>query len=165
MDRNPNQNPAGRRDTSPVILSVDDDDNDAFLLQSAFRSTGFTARVHFAMDGEEALDHLKGTDSMQPPDLVLLDLKMPRLDGFDVLQWIRSQEDLRTVPVAVFTSSEHCEDIRKAYADGANLYVVKPSTYEELVGFLRNLQQSFEDGEANLAVLRNSPAFRPDPES
>lgn len=146
-----------------IILTIDDDENDAFLLRSAFRKTGFAGKLQVAMDGQEAIDKLKASDNGELPDLILLDLKMPRVNGFEVIHWIRRQEKLGNVPVAILTSSNHEEDVRNAYAGGADVYLVKPSTYDELVALARALGQVLEKETHDATLLERSPAYRPKP--
>jgi CheY-like chemotaxis protein len=121
------------------VLHIEDDPNDSMLLKYACEkaNTGFELRV--VRDGDEALAYLRGADQFTDrekhplPDLILLDLKMPGLSGFDVLKWLRSDEDLRGVPVIVLTSSNHEVDVQRAYALGANSYLVKPVGFDALV--------------------------------
>src|SRR6185436_18985237 len=94
------------------VLVAEDDPSDAFLLQRAFAASGVPAVLHFVRDGQEAIDYLGGEanyanrEAHPLPDLLLLDLKMPRLNGFDVLAWLRQQPGLRRLPVTVLTSSD-----------------------------------------------------------
>jgi CheY-like chemotaxis protein len=121
------------------VLHIEDDPNDSMLLKYACEKahTGFELRV--VRDGDEALAYLRGLDQFADrekyplPDLILLDLKMPGLSGFDVLKWLREDEDLRGVPVIVLTSSNHEVDVQRAYALGANSYLVKPVGFDALV--------------------------------
>ncbi len=149
---------------NPQILSVDDDDNDAFLLRSALRAKGFAGTVNYAMNGEEAIAHLEAAGEAGFPHLVLLDLKMPRMNGLEVLQWMRAREETRDLPVVMFTSSDHREDIRKAYAYGANYYVVKPAIYDDLTALVDRLREAFVSGNGGLKILCQSPAYRPKPQ-
>ena len=146
------------------ILSVDDDENDAFLLRSALRARCFEGAVHYAMNGEEALVSLGSTEvNGEPeikPDLVLLDLKMPKMNGLEVLRWMRSREATRLLPVVMFTSSEHPDDIRRSYGYGANYYVVKPSTYDDLIALVDLIREVLNGKSCDLELLRKSPAFR-----
>jgi CheY-like chemotaxis protein len=123
------------------ILLVDDDDADVFLVQRAFTKLQLRVALHVVHDGEEAIAYLSGRDQYADrtryplPGLVLLDLKMPRKSGFDVLQWLRSQPTLRRLPVIVLTSSNQTTDIDRAYDQGANSYLVKtanPDAMQEL---------------------------------
>lgn len=106
----------------PAILHVEDDSADRLLIAAAFARMRPPVSVESVVDGQEAIDRLS---SPPQPRLVLLDLKMPRRSGFEVLQWIRSQPALRSLPVFILTSSEEPADIDRAYALGANAYLVK----------------------------------------
>jgi CheY-like chemotaxis protein len=130
-----------------TILHVEDDSNDVLLFQHACRKIDGDLRVTSASDGDEAIAFLKGAGtrhSRSPhpvPDLVLLDLKMPRLNGFEVLSWIRNEESCRRVPVVVLTSSNHQADIKRAYDLGANSYLVKPVSFDGLVSVAQMLHR------------------------
>jgi CheY-like chemotaxis protein len=118
--------------TKRTILVAEDDPNDAFLLKRCFLRAGITVQIDFVADGQEAIDYLqRDASSFDPPrpqpELLLLDLKMPKLDGFDVLSWIRGQSRLKRLPVTVLTSSSLRADINRAFDLGANSYIVKPS--------------------------------------
>jgi CheY-like chemotaxis protein len=121
-----------------TILLVEDDSNDVFFMKRAMKLAGMLNPVQVASDGQEAIHYLAGTGEFNDraqfplPSLVLLDLKLPLVMGLDVLQWIREQPKLKTVIVLVFTSSKLPPDISKAYVLGANSYLVKPSSPEEL---------------------------------
>lgn len=117
------------------ILLVDDNIGDVVLTKEALSGAGFQNRVSIARDGCEALDFLRrdGKFSAAPrPDLVLLDINMPRKNGCEVLEEIRCDEALRLIPVVIFTSSESEDDIRRAYELGANCYVTKPVDLDEM---------------------------------
>jgi CheY-like chemotaxis protein len=144
-----NQNAASRCDGEtfpqsllrppPRILIIEDDENDEILLRRAFDFTGQEIPMHFARDGAQAIDYLSGIGhyadrSRYPlPTLVLLDLKMPGLTGFDVLRWLRSQPALLRVPVVVLSGSMWPGDIDEAYRLGANSYLVKPAKRQDLI--------------------------------
>jgi CheY-like chemotaxis protein len=148
----------------PFIISVDDDENDGFLLRSALKAKGLSWKLEQAVHGEDAIDQLTRQRGGRLPDLVLLDLKMPRLNGTDVLQWIRAEPDFQNLSVAMFTSSEHSKDIKSAYQSGADAYLVKPSAFDELGQLVRVLTQALENrGSCDLTVLSRSECFRPDP--
>jgi CheY-like chemotaxis protein len=124
------------------ILVAEDDPTDAFFLQRAFNRAGIPITLHFARDGQEVLDYLRGegqfADRAQHPlpQLALLDLKMPRLDGFEVLEWVRQQPTLSGLVIVIFSSSDQAKDINRAYGLGANSYIVKPHSMEELMGLV-----------------------------
>ena len=121
-----------------TILHVEDDPNDVLLLQRAFKKSGANATLQSVGDGERALAYLSGASeyaerSRYPmPNMVLLDLKMPRKSGLEVLEWIRAQQNLRRLIVVVFTSSKHDQDVNRAYELGANSYMVKPVGFDSL---------------------------------
>ncbi len=125
------------------ILHVDDDQNDLLLLEHACRAASLNYLIRSATDGEMAIAYLSGKGTygnraVHPlPALVLLDLKMPRKTGFEVLSWIRNEPSLRRILVYIFTSSRHQDDIDRAYELGANAYIVKPVGFERLVEELK----------------------------
>lgn len=122
-----------------MILHVEDDDNDALLFQKACERAGLPAQVYRVENADEAKAYLGGqgtyTDrSRYPfPHLVVLDLKMPRVDGFELLKWMRHTEPFAELPVLIFTASMSREDKSRAMAEGASSYFVKPSSFEALV--------------------------------
>jgi CheY-like chemotaxis protein len=123
------------------ILVAEDNEDDVLLLQEAFRKAGATSRLHVVVDGAEALSYLKNegaysdTSKCPFPDLMLLDLNMPRVNGFEVLEWLRQQPRFGRLMVHVLTASSREEDVKRAYDLGANGFVVKPSRVDELVAF------------------------------
>jgi CheY-like chemotaxis protein len=129
------------------ILVVDDDPNDLVLLQRAFQKARQTSPLHFAKDGEEAIAYLSGQggygDRHQHPlpALVLLDLKMPRKSGLEVLAWIRQQPVLKRLIVVMLTSSNQSSDVNRAYESGANSYLVKPAGFDTLLELVKNLDR------------------------
>jgi CheY-like chemotaxis protein len=135
------------------ILVAEDDSTDAFFLQRAFNRAGIPIALHFVRDGQEAVDYLQGkgqfADRMRHPlpQLVLLDLKMPRLDGFEVLGWIRQQPDLSKLVIVIFSSSGEPRDINRAYGLGANSYIVKPHSMEELMELVGRFKKHWLEGE------------------
>lgn len=121
------------------ILVVEDEPDAIILLQHAFAKAGIRNPVHTAHDGDHAIAYLRGEGryadrSANPlPHLVLLDLKLPRCSGLEVLEWIRAQPEFRGLPVVVLTSSKERSDVRRAYVGGANSYLVKPSSLAGLI--------------------------------
>jgi CheY-like chemotaxis protein len=118
------------------ILLVDDNIGDVVLTKEALKGAGFTNRVSIARDGVEALEFLRheGTFATAPrPDLILLDINMPRKNGSEVLEEIRRDENLKLIPVIILTSSEAQDDIRRAYELRANCFVTKPADLDEMV--------------------------------
>jgi CheY-like chemotaxis protein len=128
------------------ILVAEDEMGDVLLLQRAFDKAQVRTPVHFARDGREVMDYLEGNPPFQNPvlhplpTLLLLDLNLPFIDGFQVLEWVRLQPGLRHMIVVVFTNSEQQEDISRAYSLGANSYVVKPQDPNQLVQVVEHLQ-------------------------
>lgn len=121
---------------------MDDNAADTALLQAVFRDLAIKHRLHIATDGERALSflHRQGSYAHAPrPDIILLDLNLPRLAGRDVLQHVKQHAALRTIPVLVFTSSAAERDVLDSYERGANAYLVKPFQLDELVGLVRTL--------------------------
>jgi two-component system response regulator len=118
------------------ILLVEDNPNDAELTQRALRKGGFEDRLTIVRDGAEALDYLfasgaySGRNIEDRPKVVFLDLKLPKVDGIEVLRRIRSDDRLKTVPVVVLTSSHEERDITQCYRLGVNSYVVKPVDFD-----------------------------------
>src|SRR4051812_11006320 len=129
------------------VLIAEDDPSDIFLLQRAFAMAEVPAALHFVRDGQEAIDYLGGEASFSDrrahplPDLMLLDLKMPRLNGFDVLNWLRQKPGLRRLLVTVLTSSDQPNDINRAYDLGANSYLLKPSNSQDLSDLVKRVQK------------------------
>ncbi|HMM33439.1 MAG TPA: response regulator [Thermoanaerobaculia bacterium] len=120
---------------APDVLVVEDNPDDVELTLRALRRMSLTNTVRVARDGVEALEILLGggTDRPPLPRVVLLDLKLPRVGGLEVLARLREEERTRTLPVVVLTSSREEPDVKKAYALGVNSYVVKPVEFEKFV--------------------------------
>lgn len=132
---------------SPVtILLAEDDPNDVILFQRAMGRASLSAySLQVVRDGEEAIAYLSGQavytdrDRYPLPALLVLDLKMPRKSGLEVLSWLRRQPELRHLIVVFLTSSNSPEDVRRAYEAGANSYLVKPVEFTEMVEMIRSL--------------------------
>jgi len=122
-----------------TILVADDDQNDVFFLRRAFQKSGLEHSVVHVSDGQEAIDYLRGDAGYSDrarfpiPALLLLDLKMPKVDGFDVLHWLKERSDLKELPVVVLSSSSREDDIQRARSLGADDYRVKPADFEQLL--------------------------------
>jgi CheY-like chemotaxis protein len=129
------------------ILVADDDAQDTMLVQLAVERASLSLRLDTVKDGEEAIDYLMGRARYADrqahpfPSLMLLDLKMPRLSGFDVLDFVRRQPGLRQLPIVIFSSSDDPKDIRRAYDSGANSYLCKPHSNDDLSALLRALEE------------------------
>lgn len=128
-----------------IILIVDDDTNDQFLIKTAFREIGVKDPIYSVSDGTEAISYLKGEGEYADrqkflfPTLLLVDLKMPKVNGFELLQFLKNHRDLTVIPTIVFTSSADRNDIADAYLLGANSYHVKSQTLPELCAQLKTL--------------------------
>lgn len=118
---------------APILL-VEDNPMDVDLTRRAFERRKLTNPLLVARDGQEALDLIAGwQDERTPPAVVLLDLKLPKVDGISVLRALRSHERLRRTPVVVLTTSGEDADVAAAYACGANSYIVKPVDFEKFL--------------------------------
>ncbi len=122
--------------TGLYICLIDDDPDHVLIISRAIRELGEQATVHAANDGDEALEWLRATANL--PDLILLDINMPGLSGFDVLQAIKADERLKSVPVVMLTSSDASSDVARAYELGASGYISKPSYFHDLRAVLGN---------------------------
>lgn len=127
-----------------ALLWIEDDPNDILLGERALQKSGLPKSI-IVRDGEEAIAYLAGVAPYEDrtqfplPSLILSDLKLPRVSGFEVLRWLRSQESLRRIPFVVFTSSKQRRDIDMAYDLGANAYLVKPIESQVLAERLKSL--------------------------
>jgi CheY-like chemotaxis protein len=137
-----------RNSQSPaVILVAEDDLGDQILIQEALEASRVPKQVCLVSDGEEALEYLYHTGRYHPPaaaprpDLILLDLNMPRLGGKEVLARLKADAAQKTVPVVAFTTSCREEDVSQCYAMGVNSYVQKPTDFDQFQAVLRNLEQ------------------------
>jgi two-component system response regulator len=129
-----------------AILLVEDNAADVKITQRAWRESGAAVDLRVVRDGEEALDYLlrrgphAADPDWRPPDLILLDLNLPRLTGREVLEKVRATPALRAVPVVVLTTSHRPEDVRALYAAGANTYIEKPQDFRRFVQVLQTIQ-------------------------
>jgi CheY-like chemotaxis protein len=122
-----------------TVLVVEDNPGEFLLLKRAMAKIGFKAPIQHVIDGEQAISYLDGSGPFEDrtkfpiPSLVLLDLKLPRRTGFEVLSWVRQHSRYKKLPVVIFTSSDQREDIDRAYNSGVNSYLVKPADFEGLM--------------------------------
>ena len=136
----------------PVLL-VEDSPDDAFFVKRAFASAGLNHPLFSVEDGAQAIDYLCGKGeyadrSVFPvPRLVIADLKMPRVTGFDLIQWMREDRYAKLIPVIVMSSSALPQDVNRAYELGANAYMVKPASYVALERLIRSIAQFWDSGE------------------
>jgi two-component system response regulator len=121
------------------ILHIEDLEEDAVLFSRACEAAGLPAQFCRVRDGFEAMAYLKGADQFSDrgkfplPDLIVLDLTMPGMDGFDFLKWLRKESGLTSLPILVFTVSDSAENKARAIAEGATGYFIKPKDFETLV--------------------------------
>jgi CheY-like chemotaxis protein len=129
-------------DTQPiVVLLVEDDPGDVVLIQEAFEHNKVRNRLHVVGDGVEAMEFLR--NGAERPDLMLLDLNLPRMDGREVLEEIKTDPALRSIPVVVLTTSKAEEDILRSYDLHANAYVTKPVDFGRFIEVVRQIDEFF----------------------
>jgi len=128
------------------ILLVEDDENDMLLVQRAFRKSSILTPLQVVRDGDAAVAYLEGTNEFSDrqrfpfPVFMLLDLKLPRRSGLEVLSWVKEQPGLKRIPIVVLTSSNKDADVDRAYELGANSYITKPVSFETLLDLVKSLQ-------------------------
>jgi CheY-like chemotaxis protein len=138
-------NPVDRPDPIEVLL-VEDDPGDVLLIREAFDDNKVANRLHVVADGVEALEFMRqqgGYGDAPRPDLVLLDLNLPRKDGREVLAEVKNDDALRTIPIVVLTTSQAEEDVLRSYDLHANAYVTKPVDFDRFIGVVRQIDQFF----------------------
>ena len=129
-----------------VILLVEDREDDVLIIAKAFAEARLDNEVRVVSDGEDAIRYLKGEGAYADrkkypmPNLILLDLKMPRIDGFEVLRWLRQQPDFGNIIVVVLTVSNAIRDVNLAYQLGANSFMVKPDDFQNVTSMARLLK-------------------------
>lgn len=127
--------------TALPILLIEDNPMDVDLTRRAFIRHNLANPLEVLRDGQEALDFIVGWRAGEPlPSVILLDLKLPKVSGLEVLRAIRTHPDLATVPVVVLTSSAEDEDIHEAYSLGANSYIIKPVDFEKFIDVARQIE-------------------------
>jgi CheY-like chemotaxis protein len=130
-----------------VILLVEDNPSDATLITRAFERTGVENPIRRVKDGEEALAYLSAAGAFADrkqhplPAVILLDLNLPRFNGYQLMIWLRMQPELKRIPVVVLTESRDSESINRAYDAGANSYLVKPGDSEQIVRIVELVRQ------------------------
>ena len=133
------------RVTDFVLLLVEDDPDHVLLIQRALARASLVNPVKIVRDGDEAIAYLSGTGEYDDrarfpiPSLILLDLKLPKKSGLEVLEWIRGHATLKYLPVVVLTSSSESRDIERAYALGVNSYLVKQVRFEDLLEMVKSI--------------------------
>jgi len=147
---------------SNAILLVEDDENDIFFMKRAFKDAGIFNPLRVSQDGREAMDYLGGDgvyadrEKFPLPCLALLDLKLPRVMGLELLKWVREQPELTSLVVIIFSSSQVGHDIDMAYQLGANAFLVKPSGPLELREIAVGIKQFWLDDHRGSTPFRRS---------
>jgi CheY-like chemotaxis protein len=130
-----------------TILIAEDDPDDRLMAEEAFLECRVGVPLRFVSDGEELLDYLRrrgryaDAEEHRPPALILLDLNMPRKDGRETLQEIKSDPELRHIPVVVLTTSSDEEDVLRSYRDGGNSFITKPASFNGMLDMVRSLEK------------------------
>lgn len=122
------------------ILLAEDNEDEVLLMKEALLDNGATGRLDVVSDGQVAIDYLENPDNKRP-DLMILDLNMPKKNGFQVLQHIKKNDDIKILPVIIFTNSQNPDDIRMAYENFAACYIAKPMSYiglKEAIGRIQD---------------------------
>jgi CheY-like chemotaxis protein len=128
------------------VLLVEDDPGDTLMIREAFEDNKVRNRLTCVTDGVQALEFLRregGHAGAPRPDLILLDLNLPRMDGREVLAEIKADDDLRTIPVVILTTSQAEEDVLRSYELHANAYVTKPVDFERFIEVVRQIDNFF----------------------
>lgn len=144
----------------PVLL-VEDNPDDVFFIERAFQSAQLAHPLHVLEDGEAAIEYLSGKGkyanraAFPLPGLVLADLKLPRINGFELIEWMRHDLSCKLVPIVILSSSALSDDVNRAYALGANAYMVKPADHRALERLFRTIAEFWMAGEppVRLAVV------------
>jgi CheY-like chemotaxis protein len=135
----------------PTLLIVEDSEDDIFFIERIFKQLAARCELRFARDGGEAIDYLAGKGKFKDraqypmPTIILMDLKMPRKNGFEVLEWMQTQPDIKLIPTIVVTSSTLQEDITRAYRLGANAVMNKPVNKDSLLQMLKSFHVYWTD--------------------
>lgn len=150
--------------SSPLVLVVDDSPDDVLLLQNACRKLNVSFNLHVLNDGQRAIEYLSELNgegaSHLGASVMLLDLKMPRCSGFEVLAWIRERTEWQRLPVIIFSSSQHDTDIERAYSGGANCYLIKPVNFDALVEMVKRVDQFIAAAGSDFRPLTELPLYR-----
>jgi CheY-like chemotaxis protein len=130
-------------DRNLTILIAEDSEDDALFLKRAFRKIGMTNAVQILTNGQDVIDYLRAEGKFEDrrqfpfPSVLFTDIKMPRVNGFEVLEWLRDHPECKVIPTIMFSSSGQPEDVERAYKLGANAYFIKPASLGELEEMLR----------------------------
>ena len=125
------------------ILLVEDNPGDARLIEEVIKENKVKCEMHLVSDGEAAIEYLKKAGNHineQTPDLIILDLNLPKKDGFEVLDFIKTDDSLKFIPVVILTVSQSSDDILKSYNKRANCFITKPSDFGDLIKVIEKLK-------------------------
>ena len=123
-----------------LILTVEDNPNDALLLSTAFRKANVSALFEFLTDRQQAIDYFANSPPKPMPTLLLLDLRFPKNSGLEVLAWVRANPHPKRLPTVMLTSSSEPQGVHEAYDLGANSYLVKPGSMDQLIGLAETIE-------------------------
>ena len=135
----------------PTLLIVEDNEDDIFFVERIFKQIGARCELRFARDGMEAIEYLTGKGTFKDraqypmPTIILMDLKMPRRNGFEVLEWMHNHPEIKLIPTIVVTSSTLQEDVTRAYRLGANAVMNKPVDKDSLLQMLKSFHIYWTD--------------------
>jgi CheY-like chemotaxis protein len=152
-------NPKARATGTGTILLAEDEQNDVFLMRLALQHAGLDCNLVAVANGEQATEYLNGdppfSDKTEfpPPSLVLLDLKMPRMNGFEVLSWIASRPEAKAFPVIVLSSSGQDQDRQRAFSLGADDYQVKPAGFDLLVELIKEIKRRWWENGSKISSV------------
>lgn len=148
-----------RNNIVPIhILIAEDQETDAFFIEQAFGKSEIENVIHWVKDGQEVMDFLRGAGDFknaERPDMIFLDIKMPRKDGHETLAEIKRDPDLREIPVIMVSGSQAMDDVRKAYRNYANAYVSKANGFDDMLKFVDSIER-FWFAKARLPQHRKS---------
>jgi CheY-like chemotaxis protein len=155
------------KNEQPVILIAEDSENDLLMLRRAFSQAGLLIPLQAVADGEEAIAYLKGDGEFANraeyplPDLLLLDLKMPRKNGFEVLEWLQGQPTLAQLRVVVLTGSDQIRDVNLAYKLGAASFLTKPLNFMEFKDTIQAMYNYWMSVSSRVPEISRPPTVNP----
>lgn len=150
----------------PIILLAEDREDDVLLIKRAFQLAGMPNVLMVVSDGGEVLSYLQGEGKFSNraeyplPDLLLLDLKMPKLDGFEVIEWVRRQPGFSALRILVLTSSNEIREVNRAYRLGANSFLVKPHDFENFIELSKTIQSFWLKASKAPEIFRTPPNLK-----
>jgi len=131
-----------------TILVAEDDADDRFLIQTAFEEKGYTDKLDLVENGVELISYLADNAKNNIPRIILLDLNMPKKDGRQVLRELKQHELFKRIPIVVFTTTKNENEISRCYDLGANTYIVKPTTFDELLFLVEQIHSYWQNAAA-----------------